>query len=124
MTIEALVVEEAVRHIADFGCVKNLDPMTLHILKTSEKPLVVEMRKWMRREAVKQALEAEREQKKINDQFANEPVRKGAPMRRCAVIHPWYATQMMKQHNTTWQDKDFVQSVKEANPKLFPSRVT
>lgn len=122
MSIEGLVVNEAMRHIEDFGCVKNMEPMALHILKTSERPVVAAMRDWMRRAAVKQALKAEREQKKMSDQFANEPVRKGAPMRRCAVIHPWYAEQMMKQHKTSWNDKDFVHSVREANPKIFPTR--
>lgn len=120
MTIEALVVNEAARHIRDFGFVKHMEPLALHILKTSENPLVANFRTWMRRTAVKQALEAEREQKRMNDEFAHTDYRRGN-IRRAAVIHPYYASKAVQQGDS-WNDKKFVGRVKRDNPKCFPQR--
>lgn len=122
MTIAELVDSEVMRHLGLFGCVKNMEPFALHMLKTSEHPLLRFRRTWMRAVALRQVLDAEKRQKKINDQFKDEPVRRGATVRRAAVIDPYYAAVMPKQHGTTWNDKDFVGSVREANPQIFPRR--
>lgn len=121
MSIEGLVVQEASRHITEYGCVANMEPMALHILKTSQKPLVRKMRGWMRRTALRQALEAEKEQKRMNDELRQDPYRKGASLRRAAVLHPYYATKAVKQGHA-WGDRDFVGYVRRENPKVFPER--
>lgn len=120
MNIETLLVNEAMRHIRDYGFVKNMDPMALHLLKTSEKPLVANFRNWMRRTAVAQAREAEREQKRMNDEFAHTDYRRGN-IRRAAVIHPYYASKAVQQ-GESWNDKKFVSKVRRENPKCFPQR--
>ncbi len=76
----------------------------------------------MRREAIRQCLEAEREQKEMNKVLAGSPVRRGASVRRAALLHPYYAAQMRDKHKTTWNDRDFVASVKRDSPALFPKR--
>ena len=122
MTIEGLVLEEAVRHIADFSHVKGMDPMALHILKTSEKPILVEMRKWMRRAALNQCMEAHREQRIMNEEFRQTTYAKGNNFRRAAVLHPYFATSMIKRDKTSWNDPDYVGYVKREEPRLFPKR--
>jgi hypothetical protein len=122
MSIEKLVVAEAMRHIRDFGFVKNMEPMALHILKTSEKPLVANFRDWMRRTALKQAREAERTQKRMNDEFSHTSYRPGN-MRRAAVIHPYYAAKAV-QNGDSWNDGKFVGRVRRDNPRCFPRRET
>jgi hypothetical protein len=124
MSIDGLVVEEAARHIALYGCVRNMDPMSLHILKTSERPLPKAMRAWMRAQALQQVRRAEAEQMVLNKSLADAPVAKGASMRRCASIAPYYTEQMRRTHNASWSDPDFVGSVREAQPKMFPKRET
>jgi hypothetical protein len=119
--IDVLIVNEALRHIQTFGFVKNMDPMALHILKTSEKPIVAAFRHWMRRTAVQQAKEAEREQKKMNDEFAQEEYSRKSPIRRCAVVHPYYASKAVQQGDS-WNDKKFLGRLKRDNPKCFPER--
>lgn len=121
MSIEGLVVTEAMRHIEDFGCVKNMESFALHILKTSENPSVIAMRRWMRRTAYQQAKEAEREQKVMNDQFAQEPYNKRVELRRRAVVHPYFATKAVQQGHS-WGDKDFLGYIQKENPKVFPKR--
>jgi len=101
-----------------------MDPMAQHILKTSQKPLLSEMRAWMRREALRQCLEAHRGQKVINKQFAQEPVLRGTNFRRCAVLHPYFAADMPRRDKTSWNDPDYVGSVKRDNPEIFPKRDT
>jgi acylphosphatase len=122
MSIEGLVVEEAARHIALYGCVRNMDPMSLHILKTSENPTTRAMRAWMRSKALQQVRRAEQEQIVLNKSLADAPVAKGASVRRRASIAPYYAEQMRITHNASWSDPDFVGSVREAQPKMFPRR--
>ena len=121
MNLDTLVVQEAIRHIKDYGFVRNMDPMALHILKTSEKPLVSGFRDWMRRTAVKQATEAEREQKRMNDEFAHTEYARRSPIRRRAVIHPYYAAKAAQQGDS-WNDKKFVGRIQRDNPRCFPQR--
>ncbi len=76
----------------------------------------------MRKEAINQCLEAEREQKIMNDQLAAEPaVRRGA-LRRAAVLSPYYAAKEPRKHGASLNDKDFLGSMKRDNPKIFPKR--
>jgi hypothetical protein len=76
----------------------------------------------MRKEALRQCLEAEREQKEMNKVLAKAPVCRGASVRRAALLHPYYVAKMRTAHNTTWNDRDFVASVKRDSPALFPKR--
>jgi hypothetical protein len=64
-SVATLVDTEAMRHISLFGCVKNMEPFALHMLKNSPHPVLRFRRNWMRQVALKQHLEAERNQKKI-----------------------------------------------------------
>jgi hypothetical protein len=121
MSIERLVVDEAMRHIRDFGFVRNMEPFALHILKTSEKPLVARFRTWMRRTALKQAVEAEREQKRMTDEFAHTEYNRKSPIRRRAVIHPYYVAKAAHQGDS-WNDKKFIGRLQRDNPKVFPQR--
>ena len=121
MTLEALVVNEAARHIAEYGFVKNMDSMALHILKTSQRPIVASFRDWMRRTALQQAQQAEREQKKMNDEFAHTEYARKSQIRRSAVIHPYYASKAVQQ-GESWNDGKFVQKLKRDNPRCFPVR--
>ena len=98
MSIDGLVCEEAMRHIALYGCVRNMDAMSLHILKTSENPLPKAMRTWMRAKALQQVRQAEREQVRLNQQIADAPVARRATLRRCASIAPYFAQQMRITH--------------------------
>lgn len=109
-------------HIRTFGCVKNMDSMAYHMLDKSDRPLLVAMRNWIRAEGIRQARNAERRQKIINDQFKKEPVAKGVGFRRCAVIDPYYAAKEPQKHKTSWGDKEFLGSLREANPGIFPKR--
>lgn len=124
MSIELLIDGEVMRNLALHGQVKHMDPYAIHMLKTSQHPVLRFRRTWMRREALRQCREAEREQKVMNAQLAREPVRRGASVRRAAVLHPYYAEQMLHAHNTSWNDRDFVGSVRRDSPALFPKRVT
>jgi hypothetical protein len=123
VSIEALVDLEAMTHLANHGCIKGMDPYAQHLLKTSNHPLMRFRRDWIRREALRQCLEAEREQKEMNKQLAASPVRRGAPIRRAAVLHPYFAAQMPKAHKTTWNDPGFIASVKRDSPGCFPKRI-
>ena len=122
MSIDGLVCEEAMRHIALYGCVRNMDAMSLHILKTSENPVTKAMRTWMRAKALQQVRRAEKEQVRLNQQLADAPVAKRSTIRRMASIAPYYAQQMRMSHNASWGDPDFVSSVREAQPGMFPRR--
>jgi hypothetical protein len=121
MSIEGLVVEEAYRHIDQFHHVKNMEPMALHILKTSQKPLVVAFRGWMRRAALRQALRVEREQKRMDEELAADPYARRSSWRRRAVVHPYYVEKATQQGHR-FNDQDFVGFVQRENPKVFPKR--
>ena len=122
MTIEGLVVEEALAHIQVHHCVKHMEPYALHILKTSQNPTVRQMRHWMRYKALEGVLTAQREQCVLNAQLAKEPIDRRASWRRRASVHPYYVGEMAHRHNANWNDNDFVNSVKEAQPRMFPER--
>ncbi len=122
MNIASLVHQEVIRHLAQFGCVKHADPMVQHMLKNSQDPLLRFTRDWMRREALRQHLEAERNQKKINDQRRSNPDAKLSDMRRSAVIDPHLSAEMLHYGKTQWQDKGFMRSVKAEAPAIFPKR--
>jgi hypothetical protein len=122
MSIPEIVDLEVMSHIAQFGCIRNMDPFAQHMLKTSEHPLLRFRRTWMRQVAIQQCKEAHKRQSKINDQFKDEPVRRGASVRRAAVIDPYFMADMAKRHNASWNDKEFIGSVKEGNPAIFPRR--
>lgn len=64
-SVATLVDAEAMRHISLFGCVKGMEPFALHMLKKSDHPVLRFRRRWMREVALRQHLEAERNQKKI-----------------------------------------------------------
>lgn len=121
MSIEGLVVNEALAHIEQFGFVKNMDPFALHILETSQNPSVVAMRHWMRREALKTFYRAQARQLKMNQEIADEPYNKRAGLRRSAVIDPYFTDKAVQQGHA-WGDKDFVGRVKRDNPRCFPKR--
>src|SRR5678815_4920785 len=95
VNIPLLIDQEVMRHLALFGCCKNLDSYALHMLKTSEHPVLRFRRDWMRREALKQHLEAEARQKKANDQFKRVPLNRKASMRQTAVIDPHLNAEML-----------------------------
>ena len=54
MTIAEIVDEQVMKHLGLFGCVKNMEPFALHMLKTSEHPLLQFRRTWMRQVALRQ----------------------------------------------------------------------
>ena len=121
MSIEGLVVSEAMRHIEEFGCVRNMDAMSQHILKTSENHCVVAMRQWMRREALKTFYRAQARQVKMNEEFTQESYSKRADIRRGAVIDDYFVTKAI-QYGHSWGDKNFVGRVRRGNPRVFPKR--
>jgi hypothetical protein len=122
VSIAALIDSEVMTNLSLHGCVKHMDAYALHMLKTSQHPLMRARREWMRREALRQCLEAEREQKEMNKVLAGSPVSRGASVRRAALLHPYYAEKMRQTHNASWNDKDFVGSVRRDSPALFPKR--
>ncbi len=122
MNIPALIDQTVMHHLALYGCCKNLDSYALHMLKTSEHPILRFRRDWMRREALKQHLEAERNQKKLNDRFKQIPRNKGASMQQSAVVDTHLSAEMLHYGNTKWQDKQFVRDVKAEAPAIFPKR--
>jgi hypothetical protein len=124
MDIAYLVDDEVMRHLAMYGCIKNADPMVQYLVKTSEDPLMRFRRTWMRRMALKQHLEAEARQRKINDQFKQMPVRKGASVRRAAVFDPHLAQESRHYNNASFSDKSFVGAMRREAPAIFPKRET
>lgn len=122
MNIARLIDGVVMQHLAQFGCIKNADPYVQHMLKTSEHPLLRFRRDWMRREALRQHLEAERRQVKICDQFKRETFKRGANMRKTAVVDEHLSAEMLHYNKTDWQDKKFVGNVKAEAPAIFPKR--
>ena len=121
MTIPELVHQEVMWHLATYRNIKAMDPFAQYLLKTSSDPLLQATARWMRREALRQCLQAHREQPKMNEHLARKPVKEGGTWRQMALLHPYFAEEMRQRHKTTWNNKDFIGSVKEANPKLFPN---
>ena len=122
MNVAAIIDNEVMTHLGLYGCVKNLDPYALHLLKTSEHPLMVARRNWMRREALRQCLEAQSEQKEMSKQLAGDVWNKKASLRKSGVIHPYYAEDLRRKHNGSFRDKDFLGFVKKNEPDMFPKR--
>ena len=120
MNIAALVDDEVMRHIALFGCVKNADPLVQHMLKTSEEPILRFRREWMRAVALRQHLEAERRQGKINEQRKAIPDAKLPNMRRSAVVDSHLSSEILHYNQSaTWNDKKFLGDVKREAPAIF-----
>jgi hypothetical protein len=123
MNIAALVDDEAMRHLSMFGCVKNMEPFALHMLKHSQEPILRFRRDWMRRTALRQHLDSEKRQQKINDQFRHEPYRKSASMRKAAVIDPHLAAESLHYNQgASWNDRKFLGAVRAEAPAIFPQR--
>lgn len=123
MNIAALIDAEVVRHLSMFGCVKNMDAFAIHMLKHSEEPILRFRRDWMRRTALQQHLDAEERQKKINDQFKREPYRKGASMRKAAVVDPHLVAESTHYNKeASWNDRKFLGDVRREAPDIFPKR--
>lgn len=107
-------------HLALHGCVRNMDPYAQHVLKTSDHPLMVFRRTWMRQTALRQHLDAEARQEKINDEFKRDPVRRGASVRRRAVIDHHLAAEM--EHYNKLPLKQQLSDIKAEAPAIFPRR--
>jgi hypothetical protein len=122
MTVAEIIDEQVVQHLAWFGRIKGMDPYAIHLLKTSNHPLMVFRRTWMRQQALKQALDAQKRQTEMNKELAKEPVRRGASIRRQAVIDPFLSEDMRTRHKATWNDNDFIGFVKKHEPGMFPRR--
>ncbi len=122
MTVAELIDEAVMENLALYGCVKNLDPYALHLLKTSQHPILRGRRVWMRKQALKQCLDAEKQQAKLNSELAKIPHDKRMNMRQSASVAPYYAETMRRQHNAEWNDRDFIGFVKREEPAMFPRR--
>jgi hypothetical protein len=72
--------------------------------------------------ALRQHLEAERRQKKLNDQFKKEPFKRGSNMRKTAVIDEHLSAEMLHYNQTEWSDKKFLGNVRAEAPAIFPKR--
>lgn len=115
-----LIDYEVMTHLAQFGSIKRMDPYAQHLLKTSEHPVMRFRRSWMRREALRQHLEAEHRQKKINDQFKDQQSPKGMSMRRAAVVDHHLSAEMLHYNKSaTWNDKNFLGTVRQEAPAIF-----
>jgi len=117
-----LIDAEVMRQIGLNGWLKEADPYLQHLVKTSNHPILRFRRNWIRREALKQRLEAEASQNRRNSALAKEPHRRGANMRRAAVIEPYFAEDMRRRHKADLNDPDFLKFVKREEPQMFPKR--
>lgn len=124
MSIEGLIDLEVMAHLSQRGCIKDMDAYAQHILKTSDHPLMIARRTWMRREALRQCLQAHANQKQITKEFKTEPYSPKASVRRATVIDPWMSEDMRRRHKASWNDKDFLGFVRREEPQLFPERDT
>jgi hypothetical protein len=120
MTVAELVDEQVVMHLSLYGCIRQMDEYAKHVLKTSDHPLMVFRRTWMRATALQQHLEAEARQKKITEEFKTEPVRRGASVRRRAVIDHHLAAEI--EHYNNAPIKEQLSDIKAEAPALFPRR--
>jgi hypothetical protein len=119
----AMLVDEIVmHHIGWKGSIKSADPYIQYLVKTSDHPLLRFRRHWIRATALRQALEAAPEQRKMGQQLAQMPARRGELMRQTGIIHPHYAEDMRRRHNASLNDPDFLKFVKREEPAMFPPR--
>jgi hypothetical protein len=120
MTVAELVDEEVMTHLALHGCVRGMDPYAQHLLKTSDHPIFKFRRAWMRSTALQQHLEAEARQAKITNEFKQEPVRRGAAVRRRTVLDPHLMAEM--EHYNGMPITEQLSEIKAEAPALFPRR--
>ena len=120
MSVAELIDQQVVEHLSLYGCVRNMDAYAQHVLKTSDHPLMVFRRTWMRKTALRQHLDAEARQKKITDEFKTDPVRRGASVRRRAVFDSHLAAEI--EHYVRAPIKEQLSDIKAEAPALFPKR--
>ena len=120
MTVAELIDEQVVTHLSLYGSIRQMDEYAKHVLKTSDHPLMVFRRTWMRQTALKQHLDAEARQKKITEEFKTDPVRRGASVRRRAVIDSHLAAEI--EHYNKAPIKEQLSDMKAEAPALFPRR--
>jgi hypothetical protein len=120
MTVAELIDEQVVTHLSLYGCIRNMDPYAQHVLKTSDHPIMVFRRTWMRQTALRQHMEAESRQKKITEEFKKEPVRRGASVRRRAVLDSHLAAEI--EHYNKAPITDQLSDIAAEAPALFPIR--
>jgi len=122
MNVAEIIDDQVMQHLGLYGTCQNLDPYAMHLLKTSQHPLLVARRTWMRQEALRQCLEAHAEQKEMTKELAGDVWNKKASIRKSAVIHPYFIDDLKQKHNGSFKDKDFVKFVKREEPDFFPKR--
>ncbi len=120
MSVAELIDLEAMSHIANFGCVKGMDKFALHMLKTSEHPILRFRREWMRRIALNQHLEAEKNQKKINSHLKSIPRSNVKNMRHEGVIDNHLAAEMRHYNNA--EIKEMASDIRAEAPDILPNR--
>jgi hypothetical protein len=120
MSIVEIVDLEIMTRLSQFGTIKGIDNFALHMLKTSDEPLMRFRRDWMRREALKQHLEAEKRQNKMNSVFKGTSFDRKANMRQEAVIDHHLAAEMRHYNNA--ELKELKPAIKSEAPAIFPKR--
>jgi hypothetical protein len=120
MTVAELIDEQVVTHLSLYGCIRNMDQYAQHVLKTSDHPIMVFRRTWMRQTALRQHMDAEKRQKKITDEFKQEPVARGASVRRRAVLDSHLAAEI--EHYNKAPITDQLSDIAAEAPALFPIR--
>jgi hypothetical protein len=120
MTVAEIIDEQVMMNIAVHGCVRHMDPYAQHLLKTSNHPILRFRREWMRAVALRQHLDAEARQKKITEEFKEDPVRRGASVRRRTVLDHHLVSEM--EHYNKKPIKEQLSDIKAEAPALFPRR--
>jgi hypothetical protein len=124
MSIEGLIDIQVMEHLSLYGNIQRMDSFAQHLLKTSEHPLMVARRTWMRQTALKQCLESQARQKKMSATLKQIPHPKGVSFRHEGVVDPTLAESMRRTHKAEWGDPDFKNFVKREEPDLLPKRET
>lgn len=115
--VARLIDEEAMRHIALFGCVKGMDPFALHMLKKSQDPTLRFRRYWMRQTAIRQHIEAERNQKRIIEKRKHQGLQKLDTMRNDAEIDSQWFNEM--RHYNKEPISQYQNKVRQELPRVF-----
>ncbi len=121
MTVAELVDEAVMQNLALYGCVKNLDAYALHLLKTSQHPILRFRREWMRQTALRQHLDAEQRQVKINGEFKSVPKQRGT-IQQSAVIDNFLAGELRHYNNAPITERAHMRAIKADAPAIFPRR--
>ncbi len=121
MSVTELVDQEVMTHLSLYGCCKNMDPFALHMLKTSQHPILRFRRDWMRRTALQQHLEAERRQTKMNAEFKAVPKQKGS-IQQAAVLDNVLADEMRHYNGAPITEKAHMRAIRAEAPAIFPKR--